>query len=80
MKWQPIETAPKGQGIILTDGKHIVAIGAWFDGDWCFWEGDTDVVFWSEEGDREMCAELNYWVKPFGPTHWMPLPPPPETP
>ncbi|MGI3168430.1 DUF551 domain-containing protein [Pseudooceanicola sp. C21-150M6] len=27
---------------------------------------------------RDLCAELNYWVKPYGPTHWMPLPRPPK--
>ncbi len=62
-KWQPIETAPK-------------------DGDWVLsWDGEClAIVHWSEyyEGfivshDAEEYAWQNY-----SPTHWMPLPEPPD--
>lgn len=78
MAWQPIETAPKDQGIILTDGGGVVGLGAWFDGNWCFWEGGSGDVFWPEDGLRDLCTEMNYWIKPYGPAHWMPLPEPPK--
>lgn len=69
MTWQPIETAPKGTPILVTDGTHIVtaeidhsllAGGLWlrsygFSG----YEWDWDI------NDKAL-------------THWMPLPDPPK--
>ena len=68
--WQPIETAPR-------DGTRILA-----------WDGDCIIVHWSDcsgvsaltpkmgwatrYDDDFMCYDEEY------PTHWMPLPPPPE--
>lgn len=61
MKWEPIETAPKDESILLyypTD--DIIIVGYWCDFKWQIdhvggyeWESDVD------------CIE---------PTHWMPLP------
>lgn len=86
MEWQPIETAPKGGGAeMVTDpnwveppdillfceaGRQVVA--SW---DWYYAEGGrgfTDGVAWVALGEL---VHMNYGM----PTHWMPLPPPPET-
>lgn len=75
MKWMPIETAP-------TDGTPVL-----------IYRPDSDrrkvlEAFWAIEYEG---APDGYWMTPFGPlgrgyivlpqsvTHWMPLPPPPET-
>lgn len=72
-EWQPIETAPKGEGVLLLFGiidpcemlnwhKPVQFVGYWdhIDGAWC-----------------TMATTFN---GPFAqPTHWQPLPPPPET-
>lgn len=78
--WQPIETAPKDKGILLTDGDNLACLGCWHDGTWVFWEGDCDdeSVFLPESPRRDVSVELNGWVPPYGPTHWMPLPAPPK--
>jgi hypothetical protein len=67
MEWQPIETAPRdGARILLVRGDYI-----WLD-DW--WKGDGANSNWSS---------LVAWKQATGktpdpPTHWMPLPAPPE--
>ncbi len=78
MGWQPIETAPKGEGILLADGHSIIGIGNWVDGEWWFWDGNADVTFFRDDWSEILCAELNGWIKNCGPTHWMPLPDPPK--
>jgi hypothetical protein len=70
MKWQPIETAPK-------DGAECLVYGKW--------EGE---VYGAYKGLLAGVASFNYgqWSLTLGdcysctcnPTHWMPLPPPPE--
>ncbi len=69
MKWQPIETAPKdGTVVILADDSSVYPQGWWrMRKGWVFL--DTNV-----EGPDY----TNGWVKGYGPTHWMPLPDPPE--
>ena len=66
MKWQPIETAPR-------DGTKFLVLGGPYLGyvipvvvDAVFDEG----AWWPNQSD---------WMDgPLEPTHWMPLPPPPE--
>ena len=81
MKWQPIETAPKdGTGIIVTDG-DIIGQGVWHCGLWYFWESDkanSCLVLLPEDSEYEWVIDPNCWVRGYGPTHWMPLPSPPE--
>lgn len=64
-KWQPIETAPKDGRRIIIGYDDVVAIVKWEGSGWC--ENDYD----------------NLWHGPDmffgGPTHWQPLPPPPES-
>lgn len=69
-EWQPIETAPKdGRSVLLwmpggdgTDDERRCDIGCWGVPDWSHYE-----MWLMNMGDG--------W---FAPTHWMPLPPPPE--
>lgn len=67
MTWQPISTAPK-------DGTHIL-----------LWVGTTYRGYWATFSDNGAWDDpLLYWQKadtafsPLTPTHWQPLPPPPE--
>lgn len=67
-RWHPIETAPKGHDIILSDGK-VVSLGGWLtDMDQgAEYEGQIGGAgWWSVD-----CIER--------PTHWMPLPEAPST-
>jgi hypothetical protein len=78
MNWMPIESAPKNEPILVYLNKQQFV--AWFQDD------KTDP--WHCEGGEE--SELNgYWcvtdnkLGPFAlrggkPSHWTPLPPPPE--
>ena len=80
MEWQPIETAPKDKSILLgcdydRYGKQRVTLGWWAErysessvsGKWIEGEAfDFDECEWSP-----MRVE-------FRPTHWAPLPAPPE--
>lgn len=76
-EWQTIETAPKdGDVILLLDGKNVVA-GYWGSAKRTF-KGPSDKVFpWvildETNGLNAMMEGGNS-----GPTHWMPLPPPPK--
>jgi hypothetical protein len=77
MNWMPIETAPK-------DGTRILAacpfregfdlLIAWFGRDWNAL--DDDPPLWlSGDGDG---FSVGHYFTPCKPTHWMPLPPPPD--
>jgi len=64
--WKPIESAPKdGRSILLAKAGVWVGEGYWSDYD------DT----WREPNNNG----TDEWGWPLEPTHWMPLPPPPET-
>lgn len=83
MKWQPIETAPKSVadgrkvggiyhlGFIPDDGSH--------DG-----QSQISVIWWeplmkSRHGERgKWCADAFDCAVEVKPTHWMPLPEPPD--
>lgn len=69
MKWQPIETCPEScRGeypayVLLWNGHHR---GVGF----CYFSEDGDnTTLYVDEGDQIITPK---------PTHWMPLPPPPE--
>ncbi len=72
-QWQPIETAPRdGSAIIsLVHGKVVIVkytgIIDWFDETTC----GASRYAWIEEGAEDADNELL-------PTHWMPLPEPPQ--
>lgn len=72
--WQPIETAPKdGTKILGYDPDIGVSTMSYFD--------DGSLVFYSKSwiiALFDVCDEC--YPKPIGinPTHWMPLPPPPQ--
>lgn len=61
--WQPIETAPK-------DGSQILLYGR-VDSDRAF----RHIGFWSERWNDWLDMTMSFSV----PTHWMPLPAPPES-
>lgn len=66
--WQPIESAPKdGTRVLIYQGGHVY-IAWWDEKDWTgVWViFDCDDSFYSLTADH--------------PTHWLPLPDPPETP
>ncbi len=67
-EWQPISTAPKdGRTMFVVIAAGIVPFpssrSTYTSDPWCVWRND--------EGG------FSRWPHDFGPTHWMPLPPPP---
>lgn len=65
MKWQPIETAPR-DGTDIFIWSHII--------------NKPISVHWRSDdgGDWFISDCLPYCIDPY-PTHWMPIPPPPQT-
>lgn len=63
-QWMPIESAPK-------DGTRILAYEKRLDGDHQY--SPYDVVFWDETDWYAPCHIYTTY-----PTHWMPLPEPPQ--
>jgi Protein of unknown function (DUF551) len=60
-EWQPIETAPNGEPILLGFPRKLHSVvGHMEDGVW-----------------GEFAASFDFLVFPVQPTHWMPLPEPP---
>lgn len=74
-EWQPIETAPKDASEIILGiaGKN----GCSFTG---YWEDQPN--YWGEIGFHDECWRQGgfYSEHPSNPTHWQPLPQPPESP
>ena len=75
--WQPIETAPKDGTILVfgqpsdleMDGAILVS-----------YKGPAIYSAAWDEIDEAFCLSGGSWLGPFvEPTHWMPLPKPPET-
>jgi hypothetical protein len=69
--WRPIESAPK-------DGTEIIAWGVMagepgYTSDEKAWTG----IRWSKDGWVTTKPQGRYFVG-FHPTHWVPLPPPPQ--
>lgn len=77
-EWQPIETAPK-------DGTSVLIIGAaWREPVISRWyvhylHGKPDPRRPPEWEQQDMCGGFGSYNGPIHPTHWMPLPEPPET-
>lgn len=64
MTWQPIETAPKdGRACLVSDGRFIFCV-----------EWNEEFDWWSVDDNKFGPFRL----RGAAPTHWMPLPPPPE--
>lgn len=73
MDWQPIETAPKGEPKPYGAGPRILGLAV------KEWGASHNIVYWSYYKDTTKGA----WKGPYAnwtPTHWMPLPEPPESP
>lgn len=74
-EWQPIETAPKDDTFVLlaTPTSRVALYG--------FWDGKQynfcDEPEWSEAMQEDYFL-MNSWREGRGPTHWMPLPSPPQ--
>ncbi len=83
-EWMDIETAPR-------DGTEIIAV---FSNDYGYQERPTVYGPWTVKfrdnkwmaswDDARVIESEGYWgtdykTTPLDPTHWMPLPPPPET-
>lgn len=78
--WKPIESAPKdGTAILLTNGKDVA------EGHWYFEEGGTTehrdldgrYIDQTESDGYDGWLDWDGGMQP-DPTHWMPLPAPPE--
>lgn len=69
-RWQPIETAPKDGTRILVATKYGIEVAEWEERapQWGVVPAWIGMGLSTYEEDRELT-----------PTHWMPLPPPPET-
>jgi hypothetical protein len=68
MEWQPIETAPKDGTVVLlfVPGDDDCREDCWITASWDGLMGGV----WMDNARGE------WWG--FGPSHWMPLPPPPK--
>ncbi len=71
MSWQPIETAPKTHAVLLWLPMGRPVVGYWekqgyYKNPRPYWKSSDEYLF----GIR--------WSRDNQPTHWMPLPAPPE--
>jgi hypothetical protein len=73
-RWEPIETAPKDKAIMLCIAGWQPCCGRWWPFDSCWVSFDWDGHFESDQEMSDYVARSSY-----EPTHWMPLPAPPET-
>lgn len=67
MTWQPIETAPIGTAMFIVRGFSVDVsdrIRNYTTDPYGVWQ--------------PVLGRFERWPHPFAPTHWMPLPPPPE--
>jgi hypothetical protein len=77
MNWQLIETAPKDGTTLILATNEGSFVGSWYE--CAFKEYRDEDGFYVGQQDAE-----EYWMShetgdSTDPTHWMPLPPPPET-
>ena len=74
MEWQPIETAPKNE-VILLYGE----IDPHPDDEQLHSKGARRVAGYWDQIDEAWSSTTSTWAGPWiKPTHWMPLPPPPD--
>ena len=69
MDWQPIETAPDDGTDVLVCVTHNMPDGEWETIQWVDWQRSPRVRW------PNYAARIDI---PFPPTHWMPLPAPPN--
>jgi len=75
--WLPIETAPKDGTRIILRCPNIGAVEGWWDCvDGGGFEEGPPIFWWTTENDLIIFGDGSY----DDPTHWMPLPPPPNSP
>ncbi len=67
MNWQPIETAPKGQNVLV-----------WSSGDVVIAQGAHGLWIATVEGFPAYYGYSDETILLTKPTHWMPLPEPPK--
>ena len=67
-RWIPVaERLPeKHMYVLVRYANNDMAVACWFD-------GDGDILFWRAMTDEGWCSDCDA-----NPTHWMPLPKPPE--
>lgn len=72
MSWQPIETAPR-------DGRQLLAFARGAHGERDVYYG---VAEWALDGPGRIQPHTEgwFWSYAIRPTHWMPLPSPPDAP
>jgi hypothetical protein len=72
--WKPIESAPK-------DGTKILLFTDWAGDVHCPPFAEAQIGYWEDDVDAPLRKEASGWRKEFigEPTHWMPLPEPPES-
>jgi hypothetical protein len=69
-EWQSIETAPKDGTTILLFGENVVTVGGW-----------VSAADQGAEPEEEFLIAAGWWsfdLRDNTPTHWMPLPEPPQ--
>jgi hypothetical protein len=81
MKWQPIETAPKDGTRVLAYWPDVLAnnsatqVESWYGP-----RGHEQMLLTWQSGEMQLVWQSAFeWADgPNAPTHWMPLPEPPE--
>lgn len=74
MSWQPIETAPRdGKTVLVSDGEYVV-VARW-NTEPNVWERDVDACWTVHEPEDYFYA---WHLVDDPPTHWQPIPTPPE--
>jgi len=73
-EWKPIDSAPKDGTRVLFGRKAWVTIGRWQTVDYDHYAGMSIRAWVADTAGRESPR----MVTDFQPTHWQPLPPPPD--
>lgn len=83
MEWQPIDTAPKDGSEIILYPHHMSGVWDSFADSWRVWQIplNADLLI-DASGHKLGNPVFEVMANSLGmpdPTHWMPLPPPPES-